>query len=131
MTEGLATSNRSGGGLAEFGVVMARNDQALLRVLGDTAMRTGLPSTLLELLDQQAEQWRQLRERLAECDRHIAAQARADQRCVRVKQLTGVGALTADAMVASVGNATEIQNGRRRSAWTGLVATPHPPAAHP
>src|SRR3546814_9148423 len=66
--------------LAEFGVVMARNDQALLRVLGDIAMRTGLPSTLLELLDQQAAHWRQLRERLAECDRHIAAQARADQR---------------------------------------------------
>src|SRR3546814_11687272 len=82
---------------------MARNDQALLRVLGDTAMRTGLPSTLLELLDQQAAHWRQLRERLAEYDRHIAAQARADQRCVRVQQLTGVGALTADAMVASVG----------------------------
>src|SRR3546814_633093 len=83
-TEVLATSNRIRGVLAEFGVVMARNDQALLRVLGDTAMRTGLPSTLLELLDQQAAHWRQLRERLAECDRHIAAQARADQRCVRV-----------------------------------------------
>src|SRR3546814_1569732 len=82
-TEVLATSNRIRGVLAEFGVVMARNDQALLRVLGDTAMRTGLPSTLLELLDQQAAHWRQLRERLAECDRHIAAQARADQRCVR------------------------------------------------
>src|SRR3546814_1217827 len=65
-TEVLATSNRIRGVLAEFGVVMARNDQALLRVLGDTAMRTGLPSTLLELLDQQAAHWRQLRERLAE-----------------------------------------------------------------
>src|SRR3546814_4336742 len=40
-TEVLATSNRIRGVLAEFGVVMARNDQALLRVLGDTAMRTG------------------------------------------------------------------------------------------
>ncbi|MGH8463277.1 MAG: IS110 family transposase [Pseudomonas sp.] len=124
-TEVLATSNRIRGVLAEFGVVVARNDQALLRVLGDTAIRPGLPSTLLELLDQQAAHWRQLRERLAECDRHIADQARADPRCVRVQQLTGVGALTADAMVASVGNATEFKNGRQLSAWLGLVPTQH------
>src|SRR3546814_8316995 len=78
-TEVLATSNRIRGVLAEFGVVMARNDQDLLRVLGDTAMRTGLPSTLLELLDKQAAHWRQLSERLAECDRHIAAQARRSE----------------------------------------------------
>src|SRR5690606_3405815 len=52
-------------------------------------------------------------------------QARADHRCVRVQQLTGVGALTADAMVASVGNAREFKNGRQLSAWLGLVPTQH------
>lgn len=123
--EALATSNRLRGLLAEFGVVMARNDPALLRTLGDDAIRAALPPMLLDLLDQHAAHWRQLRERLAECDRHIAAQARADQRCVRVQQLTGVGALTADAMVASVGNAREFKNGRQLSAWLGLVPTQH------
>jgi len=123
--EALATSNRLRGLLAEFGVVMARNEPALLRVLGDDTIRAGLPSTLVDLLDQHAAHWRQLRERLAACDRHIAAQAQADQRCVRVQQLTGVGALTADAMVASVGNAREVKNGRQLSAWLGLVPTQH------
>src|SRR3546814_13377404 len=108
-----ASSNRIRGVRAECGVVRARNDQALLRVLGVTAMRTGLPSTWLELLDKQAAHWRQLRERLAECDRHIAAQARADQRCVRAQQLTGVGALTAAAMAARIGTAPEFTNGRQ------------------
>src|SRR3546814_15188088 len=68
-TEVLATSTRIRGVLAEFGVVMARNDQALLRVLGDTAMRTGLPSSLLEMLDHQAPHWRRLRTRRAEWGR--------------------------------------------------------------
>lgn len=124
-TEALATSNRLRGLLAEFGVVMARNDPALLRALGDDAIRAGLPETLLELLDQHAAHWRQLRERLAECDRHIAAQARADARCVRAQQLAGVGPLTADALVATVGNAREFRNGRQLAAWLGLVPTQH------
>src|SRR5690606_22717845 len=97
--DALATSNRLRGLLAEFGVVMARSEPALLRALGDDVIRAGLPPVLLGLLDQHAAHWRQLRECLAECDRHIATQAKADQRCVRVQQLTGVGALTADAMV--------------------------------
>lgn len=80
---------------------------------------------LLEVLDQHAGHWRQLCERLAECDRHIAAQARADRRCVRIQQLTGVGVLTADAMVASIGDAREFKHGRQLSAWLGLVPTQH------
>jgi transposase len=119
--ECLATSNRLRGLLAEFGVVVARNDPALLRALAEPGVRAGLPAVLVELLDQHAAHWRQLRERLAECDRHIAAQARADARCVRVQQLTGIGPLTADAVVATVGNAREFKNGRQMAAWLGLV----------
>ena len=124
-TECLATSNRLRGLLAEFGVVVARNDPALMQALGDTSIRAGLSAVLLELLDQHAEHWRRLRERLAECDRHIAGQARADARCVRAQQLTGVGPLTADAIVATAGNAREFKNGRQMAAWLGLTPTQH------
>lgn len=72
-------------------------------------------------MDHHAEHWGQLRERLAECDRHIQVQARADGRCVRAQQLTGIGPLTADAVVATVGDAREFKNGRQMSAWLGLV----------
>jgi len=123
--ECLATSNRLRGLLAEFGVVMARNDAALRRVLADSVTRASLPASLVDLLDQLAGHWRQLRERLAECDRQIAAQARTDARCVRVQQLTGIGPLTADAVVASVGNAREFKHGRQMAAWLGLVPSQH------
>lgn len=120
-TECLAASNRLRGLLAEFGVVVARNDPALLRTLADPGVAAGLPAVLVELLDQHAAHWRQLRQRLAECDRHIQAQARADVRCVRLQQLTGIGPLTADALVATVGDAREFKNGREMAAWLGLV----------
>lgn len=119
--ECLAASNRLRGLLAEFGVAMARSDPVLLRALAEPDVRAGLPAVLIELLDQHAAHWRQLRERLAECDRHITAQARADARCVRLQQLTGIGPLTADALVATVGNAREFKNGRQLAAWLGLV----------
>lgn len=117
----LATSNRLRGLMAEFGVVVSRNDPALKRALVDPAIRSALPPMLVPLLDQHAAHWQQLRECLAECDRHIQAQARADARCVRVQQLVGIGPLTADAVVAMVGDAREFKNGRQMAAWLGLV----------
>lgn len=79
----------------------------------------------MELPDQHAGHWRHLHERLAECDRQIAAQARADARCVRVQHLTGIAPLTADAVMASVGNAREFKHGRQMAAWPGLVPSQH------
>src|SRR3546814_19212388 len=60
-TEVLATSTRIRAVLAEVGVVMARNDQASLRVLGATAMRAGPPPTLPELPDPHAAHRSELR----------------------------------------------------------------------
>jgi len=44
---------------------------------------------------------------------------------VRAQQQIGVGPLTADAMVASIGNGREFNNGRQLSAWIGLVPVQH------
>lgn len=120
-TECLATSNRLRGLLAEFGVAVARNDPALKRALVDPGIRAALPPTLVPLLEQHAAHWQQMRECLGECDRYIMAQARADARCIRVQQLVGIGPLTADAVVAMVGDAREFKNGRQMAAWLGLV----------
>lgn len=124
-TEALATSNRLRGLLAEFGVVMAQNDHALLRALAEPSVRSALPVMLMELLDDVTGHWQQLRGRIAACDVRIATHARLDQRSTRVQQLIGVGPLTADAVVATVGSAREFKNGRQMSAWLGLTPTQH------
>ena len=39
--------------------------------------------------------------------------------------MTGIGPLTADAMVASIGSARDFKNGRQLAAWLGLVPSQH------
>ena len=120
--EGLAISNRLRGLLAEFGVVVAQSDAALRKALTDLH---ALPASLIELLGDLNRHWQQVRERIAACDQRIEAHANADDRCVRARALTGVGPLTADALVATVGSAQEFKNGRQLAAWLGLTPMQH------
>ena len=55
----------------------------------------------------------------------IKAHAEQDERCGRIRGLTGVGPLTADAIVATLGNAHEYKNGRQCAAWMGLTPSQH------
>ena len=66
-----------------------------------------------------------MKKRIAAIDRRVAAHAKADARSVRAQQLVGVGPLTADALVASIGNGHEFANGRQLAAWLGLTPTQH------
>jgi transposase len=127
--EGLAIGNRIRGLLAEFGVVVAPSDAALRRWLADLD-RASLPSELRELIRDLAEHWGAVRGRLARCDQRIESHARLDDRCVRMRSIIGIGALTADALVATIGDAKEFRNGRQLSAWLGLVPTQHSSGGH-
>ena len=123
--EGLAIGNRLRGLLAEFGIVVANSDLALRRVLADLAAQEGLPGEFRELLRDLAAHWAQVRERIDACDARIEAHARQDARCIRLRAIVGVGPLTADAVVATLGAATDFRNGRQLAAWLGLVPMQH------
>ena len=84
-----------------------------------------LPHEFKELLVELDMHWQVVRTRMQDCDRRIEAHAQSDQRCTRIRALVGVGALTADATVASIGSAKEFKNGRQLAAWLGLVPTQH------
>jgi transposase len=128
--ESLAIGNRLRGLLAEFGVIVAQSDRALRRLLADLDGQTGLPAELKELLRDLAEHWKSLRLHLDACDARIEAHAREDERCVRLRAITGIGPITADAAVATVGNAHEFRQGRQMAAWLGLVPTQHSSGGH-
>jgi transposase len=128
--ESLAIGNRLRGLLAEFGVVVAQSDLALRRQLADLDGQLGLPAELKELLRDLAEHWKQLRLHLDACDARIEIHARDDEQCVRLRAVIGVGAITADAAVATVGNAREFKHGRQMAAWLGLVPTQHSSGGH-
>ena len=129
-TESLAIGNRIRGLLAEFGVIVAQSDLALRRLLADLDAQIGLPAEFKELLRDLAEHWSQLRVHFDACDAGIEAHAREDERCVRLRAVTGIGAITSDAAVATVGNAREFKHGRQMAARLGLVPTQHSSGGH-
>jgi transposase len=124
-TESLAIGNRIRGLLAEFGVIVAQSDVALRRLLGDLDAQVGLPAELKELLRDLADHWTRVRAALDACEARIAAHAHQDERCMRLRAIIGIGPMTADAAVATVGNAREFKQGRQLAAWLGLVPTQH------
>lgn len=129
-TESLAIGNRIRGLLAEFGVIVAQSDLALRRLLADLDAQIGLPAEFKELLRDLTDHWKQLRVCLDACDARIETHARDDERCVRLRAIVGIGPITADATVATVGNAHEFKQGRQMSAWLGLVPTQHSSGGH-
>ena len=128
--ESLAIGNRVRGLLAEFGVVVAKSDLALRRTLADLDQHTMLPVEFRELLRELSAHWAQLRERHDACNARIEAHARQDERCLQLRAIVGIGPITADAAIATVGSACEFRNGRQMAAWLGLVPTQHSSGGH-
>ena len=128
-TEALATSNRLRGLLAEFGVAVAQSDAALRRTLADLDA-LALPCSLVKLLRDADSQWMQLQARIIEADRQIQTHAKADEACTRLRAIIGVGPITADAVVATIGSAQSFANGRQFAAWLGLVPMQHSSGGH-
>lgn len=120
----MACTNQIRGLLAEFDVIFNRTAQELRRALARLD-EYGLPAALVELVHMQMTLWDTLEDGLASTTRHISASAAADERCQRVSAITGVGPLTADAVVAAVGNARDFRNGRQFAAWLGITPTQH------
>ena len=124
-----AIGNRLRGLLAEFGIVLPQRDAVLRQTLADLE-RFALPDAYKALLRDVAAHWAQVRAAFEACDARIQAHARADARSTRLRALTGIGPITADAMLATVGNAHDFKNGRQLAAWLGLVPTQHSSGGH-
>ena len=95
--ESLAIANRLRGLLAEFGIAVAKRESALREALAALDPAKDLPDELRELIRALGAHWQQVHERMAECDARIEAHARSDERCARLRDIIGVGPLTANA----------------------------------
>jgi len=115
--------NQAHGLLAEYGIVIARGLAPLRRaipvILED--LDNGLSGVMRELLAEIGERLRFIDERLRKYDLTILRLFRDDERCQRVAAVEGVGPVTATALVAAVGNATDFKSGRELAAYLGLV----------
>lgn len=121
MEERKSLLNRTRGLLAEFGIWVGRSAAVLIRRLPELAEEPGLPELFKPILLHTLEHLRQLDQRIDECDARICGHAKGSDAAQRIQQLSGVGALTASAVVATVGNVHDYRNGRQLAAWAGLV----------
>jgi len=119
--ERTAVINRIRGLLTEFGVVFPRSSAALCKGLVEAIHDERVPVAVRELVAWAREDLERLDERIAACDRAIGLACRADETAKRLQDVLGVGPTTADAVIATVGNAKEFRNGRQFAAWIGLV----------
>ena len=122
-----ACINRIRGLLAEFGLVFAQGARELQQVLGDVLEDASNElGTLARLTLQRAQaQWRELDEHLAWCDERIAAHGRDNAAVKQASALLGVGAVTASAAVATVGDFKQFKSGAQFGAWIGLTPRQH------
>jgi transposase len=119
--ERTALGNRIRGLLAEFGVAIPKSSAALGRELAVASHDERLPQSVQEIVRAAREHLEVLQERIAECDRAIGLACRADPATRRLQELCGVGPTSADAAVATIGDARAFRNGRQFAAWLGLT----------
>ena len=114
-----ATINRVRGLLSEFGIVLPQKAASVRRQAA--AYLEELPGWANTAVGDCLSEINRLDERLVEYDRHVSQMAAQDERSRRLMRLQGIGATTASALVATIGNAQEFSNGRQLAAWLGLV----------
>jgi transposase len=119
--ERTALGNRIRGLLAEFGIAIPKSSAALGRELAAASHDERLPESVRELVCAAREHLETLQQRIAQCDRAIGLACRADPVTRRLQELCGVGPTSADAAVATIGDARAFRNGRQFAAWLGLT----------
>lgn len=118
-----ATGNQIRGLTAEYGLIAPKElvslRAAIPRWLED--LDNGLSERFRRLLRGLWQDMVTLDRRITELEREIEQIARQDPVAVRLQQLRGIGPITATALVATVGNASQFANGRQMAASFGLT----------
>jgi transposase len=109
--------------LLERGLTMPKGrshvDALLPRILEDAELK--LSCSFRVLLAQLQVELNQLTGRIEQMDTVIQQIAKENEACQRLTEIPGVGPVTATALIAAVGNASDFRKGRNLAAWMGIV----------
>jgi transposase len=123
MDQRKAKANQLRGLASEYGLVAPKEllhlRSAIPRWLED--QENGLTEHFRRLLHGLWRDLKALDERVEELDREIGQIARQDPVAIRLQQVRGIGPLTATALLATVGDASQFASGREMAASFGLT----------
>jgi transposase len=114
-----ATINRVRGLLAEFGHVLPNGSIQVRRRARELVEQ--LPTRIARCLRDLLDHIEGLTTKIVEYEREIEMHVRQNDLAKRAQTRSGIGVMTASAIVASVGNGHDFKNGRQFAAWLGLV----------
>ena len=115
--------NRIRAVLAEHGLVFGKSPKALRAVLADVIEDASNElSTRARLVVQRAfDHWRELDEHMRWCDQQVGQHVRSCPEAKRAAKITGIGELSASALVAGVGDFKQFKAAHQFGAWLGVV----------
>jgi transposase len=107
--------------LLECGVIVPQGPARLREILPSVlAQRTDVFSPrMIRLIEELADDWRRLDDRVDVVTSEVHALARQDECCRRLTSVPGIGALTASAVVATIGNGAAFSRGATSELGSG------------
>ena len=84
-----------------------------------------LPALARQALGSLVGQLRMVQAQILGLEKKLMAWHRANEASRRLATIPGVGVITATALVATIGDASQFHSGRQLAAWLGLVSRQH------
>jgi len=117
----VATANQLRGLLYEFGIVLPRSIPILRKRVPEVLETDKLPGMMADLVRDLLRELRALDDRVKYYTEQIERMVKVDPVACRLMKLSGIGPITASALVADIADARVFRNGRQLSAYLGLV----------
>ncbi len=120
-------TNALRGHCAEFGIIAAKgacNAKELIQVIDDREDHR-LPGLARQALGHLVSQLRMLQGEIAALEGKLKAWHRSSEASRRLETIPGVGIITATALVATLGDASQFRSARQLAASLGLVPRQH------
>lgn len=128
-----AQANQIRGLLGEYGLVVPQGiayiAQRVPPLIEDA--ENELPGTFRLLIQRLLDHLKALQQQVDEIETQIKAWHRGSEASQRLEKVPGIGPLTASALVASIGDAKNFDNGRQFAAWLGVVPRQHSSGGKP
>lgn len=118
-------TNALRGTLAEFGIALPVGHNQLLKTIQSELARAQqadqLTADLVLSVQEQLKRIDALQEDIDHLGQRLRAMIRDDRQMQAIQHITGVGDLTASALVAAVGDFSSFKSGRQFASWVGLT----------
>ena len=109
--------------LAEHGIAIPKGRSVFARTFKEIIAKSWdkFGGEFLIVLEESMQELEAIGEQIEKLDNLISKHAKENENCQNLMTIPGVGAITASAIVAHVGNANQFKNGRQLASYFGIT----------